>query len=65
MQEIEIIDNWKVPNSFQSYLGNSNSKKKLDEIGFPKIDITLPYVLTSSQTIYLGNLDGATDHVTS
>ena len=27
--------------------------------------ITLPYVLVSSQTIYLANLDGATDRITS
>ena len=26
---------------------------------------TLPYVLTSSQTIYLANLDGAADRITS
>ena len=29
MQEIGIIDNRKVPTSFQSYLGNLNSKTKL------------------------------------
>ena len=32
---------------------------------FKKWRETLPYVLTSSQTIYLANLDGAADRVTS
>ena len=32
---------------------------------FQKWRKTLPYVLTSSQTIYLTNLEGATDRVTS
>ena len=57
IQEIEINDNGKVPKSFQSYLGNSNNKYKCRE--------TLPCVLTFSQIMYLTNLDGATDRVTS
>ena len=32
---------------------------------FQKWRETLPYVITSSQTIYLANLDGAADRVTS
>ena len=65
IQEIEIIDNRKVPKSFQSCLGNSNNKNNLVKKVFQKWRETLPYVLTSSQTIYLANVDGATDHLTS
>ena len=65
MQEIEIIDNRKVLKSFQSYLGNSNNKINLVKYVFRKWRETLPYVLISSQTIYLGNFDGATDRVAS
>ena len=65
IQEIEIIENQKVLNLFQSYLGNSNNKINLVKYIFQKWRETLPYVLTFSQTINLANLDGATDCVTS
>ena len=65
IHEIEFIDNRKVPKSFQSYPGNSNNKNNLVKYVFQKRRETLPYVLTSSQTIYFANFDGATDHVTS
>ena len=65
MQEIEVIDNQKFPKSFQCYLGNSNNKTNLVKYLFQKWRGTLLNVLTFSQTIYLANLDGATDRVTS
>ena len=34
MQEIEIIGNQKVPTSFQSYLGNSNSNNKTNLVKY-------------------------------
>ena len=36
MQEIEIIDNRKVPTSFQSFHGNSNNKTNLVKYVFQK-----------------------------
>ena len=65
IQEIEIIDDRKVLKSFPSYLGNLNNKSNLVKQVFQKLREKLPYVLTSSQTIYLANLNGATDRVTS
>ena len=65
MQEIEIIGNRKIPTSFQNYLGNSNNKINLVKYVFQKQRKTLPKVLNSFQTIYLTNLDGATDRVKS
>ena len=65
IQEIEIIDNRKVPKLFQSYLGKSNSKTNLVRYTFQKWRETLPNVLTSSQAIYLAKIDSATDLVTS
>ena len=50
--ETEIIDNRNGPKTFQSYLGNSNNKTNLGKYVFQKWRETLPYVLTSSQTIY-------------
>ena len=64
-QETEIIDNRKVPKPIQSYLGNSNNKTSLVKQVFQKWRETLPYILTSSQTIYLANFHGAADRVTS
>ena len=40
-------------------------KTNLVKYVFTKWRETLPYVLTSSQTIYLTNLDGAADRLTS
>ena len=60
LQEIEIIDNPKVPKSFQRYLVNSNNKNNLVKYLFEKRREALRKVLTSSQTIYLENIDGAT-----
>ena len=51
--------------SFQNYLGNSNNKPNLVKYLFQKWRETLSYVLTSSQTIYMANLDGTTDCITS
>ena len=65
IQEIEIIDNRKVPKSFQSYLGNSINKINLGKYLFEKWREELPKLLASSQTIYSANLDGATDCKTS
>ena len=65
MQEIEITGNQKVPTSFQSYLRNSNNKTNLGKYSFQKQKEKLPIVLTFFQTIYLTNLDSATDRVTS
>ena len=62
MQEIEITGNRKVPPSFQSYLPNKTS---LVKYVFQKQRETLSKVLTSSQTIYITNLYGGTDRVTS
>ena len=59
IQEIEIIDNPKVPKSFQCYLGNSNRKSNLVK------NLFLNGENASSETIYLANLDGTTDRVTS
>ena len=64
IQEIKIIDNRKVPKSFQSYLGNSNKGNLVKQV-FQKWRETLSYVLTFFQTIYLVNLDGGTDHRTN
>ena len=65
MQEVEIIDKQKVPESFQSYLGNLKIKTNLPKHLFQKWRESLPNDLTSSQTIYLANLDSATDRVAS
>ena len=65
MQEIEIIDNRKVPTSFQSFHGNSNNKTNLVKYVFQKQRETLSKVLTFSESIYLTNLDGGTDRVTN
>ena len=51
--------------SYQSYLGNLISNINLVKYLFQKKIETLPHFLTSSRTIYLTSLDGATDHVTS
>ena len=47
------------PNSFQNYLGNSNIKTILVKKLFQKWTVTFPKFLTSFQTNYLANLDGA------
>ena len=65
IREIEIIDNRKVPTSFKIYLENSNNKTSLAQYLFQKWRETLLYLLTSSQSIYLVNLDGTKDRVTS
>ena len=59
IQGIEIIDSPKVPKSFQCYLGNSNRKSNLVK------NLFLNGENVSSETIYLVNLDGTTDRVTS
>ena len=65
VQEMEIIDNQKFSKSFQTYFGNSNNKINLKKNLFLKWIGTLPNLLISFQTIYLANLDEATDRVTS
>ena len=62
--EIWIIDNRKLPESFQSCLGNSNNRTNQAKYLFQRWRKTLSKVLTS-QTIYLANLDVATDRVKS
>ena len=64
MQKIEIIGNRKDPESFQNCFGNSNNKTNLVKYVFQKQRETLKD-LTSFQTFYLTNIDGATDRVTS
>ena len=65
IQEIELIGNRKVPKSSQSHLENPNNKTNLVKYLFQKLREKLPHVLTSFQIIYLANLDGPTDRVTS
>ena len=64
MQEIEIIGNRKFQSHFRVNL-KWNNENNLVKIVFQKQRKTLPKALTSSQTIYLTNLDGATDRGTS
>ena len=61
----EIIDNRKVSKSFQSCPKNSNNKTNLVKYLFQKWRETLPNALTSSQTIYLANLDSTADRAKS
>lgn len=62
----EIIDNRKVPKSFQScFIKNSYNKSNLVQFVFQKWKEMLPNALTSSETIYLVNLDRATDGLIS
>ena len=65
IQEIEIINNRKVPKSFQSHLRNLNNKNNLVKYLSEKWRETLPNVLPFSETKYFENLFGATDRVNS
>ena len=65
LQEITIIGNRKLPELFESYLGNLNNKTNLMKYLFQNWRNTLTNVLTSSQTIDLTGLEVATDRVTS
>ena len=62
----EIIDNLKVPKSFQScFFKNSYNKNNLVQFLFQKWKEMLPNALTSSEIIYLVNLDRAADGLIS